>query len=372
MNKVLHVIGSLRMGGSQTFVMNVYQKIQREQIQFGFVLFEDVRTPFEDQIYNLGGEVFRAPAYKGVNHFTFCKWWEDFFKEHPEYHVVHGHVRSIASIYLSIAKQNGCFTIAHSHNISSGKGLAAFTKDVLQYPIRYIADYFMGCSPRANEWLFGKKVAQSSRCQVVNNGIDVDKFVFSPEKRASIRTQLNITDECIVIGNIGRLAKQKNHMFFLEAFAAFKRIHTNSRALIVGDGEEQRRLKEKAEQLGIEKEVFFLGNRLDTDWLYSAMDLFLFPSLYEGLGIVLVEAQAAGLPCVVSNTVPPEAKVSEFYETLDLSVKPDVWAQKCLDIWQETSDRNRTEGYEKIKASGYDIQSVVQTMTDIYKNHLNC
>ena len=146
MTKILHYIGGVSFGGSQSFVMELYRKMDRSQLQFDFVVFPNEAGGIEDEIKTLGGKIFVCPRYSGKNHFEFCKWWKDFLRDHPEYHVVHGHVRSCASIYLAIAKKAGLVTIAHGHSTSNGRGVSAVFKAILQLPIRHIAHHLFSCS----------------------------------------------------------------------------------------------------------------------------------------------------------------------------------------------------------------------------------
>ncbi len=199
MIRILHVIGSLNSGGSQTLVMNIYRNIDRNKFQFDFVIDRPQELLYADEIKKLGGQIYTVPQYKVYNHFAFKKAWKKLLKEHPEYKIIHGHVRSTASIYLKIAKRMGLVTISHSHSTSSGKGISAVIKNMLQSKISSVADYFMGCSQDANEWLFGKEVANSDRCIVLKNAIDIEKFKFNMKKRIDIRNELSIDDDEILI-----------------------------------------------------------------------------------------------------------------------------------------------------------------------------
>ena len=155
--RIVHNIASLHLGGSQAFVMNMYRNIDRSKVQFDFVVTPETKEGFYDEITNLGGKIFSCPRYKGTNHIQYNKWWDDFFNEHPEYKVIHGHVRSTASIYLKIAKRHGLVTIAHSHSTSNENGISAIVKRIMQLPIRKQADYLFACSDKAGKWLYGEK-----------------------------------------------------------------------------------------------------------------------------------------------------------------------------------------------------------------------
>ncbi len=178
MIRVLQYIGSLEQGGSQAMIMNIYRNIDRSQIQFDFVIHSGGMTSLANEAVDLGATIYACPSYSVSSASNYNKWWKNFFKEHIEYKIVHSHVRSTAAIVLSIAKKNGCVTISHSHSTSSGSGVSAVVKNILQYRIRYTADYFMGCSQGAGEWLFGKKVCASDRYFNVRNAIDAKKYIY--------------------------------------------------------------------------------------------------------------------------------------------------------------------------------------------------
>ncbi len=247
--RVLHYIGSLELGGSQTFVMELYRNIDRRCVQFDFVTFPNERGPLYEEIVKLGGKVFECPKYNGINHFAFKKWWDIFLLNHQEYEVVHGHVRSVASIYLPIVRKHKRYSIIHSHSASNGKGLLAIVKFFLQLPIRYQADYYMACSIKAGKWLFGKKVISSSKYSTVPNAINADKYSFNPETRKLVRQEYGI-DEFFCIGHVGRFTKVKNHEFLLRVLQEIVKTEDRVRLLLVGDGPLRAIIETRAEEMG--------------------------------------------------------------------------------------------------------------------------
>lgn len=360
--KVLQVLGGLNRGGAETLVMNIYRNIDREQIQFDFVIHTSENGAYYDEIVSLGGKVYHCPRYTGKNHFAYKKWWKGFFEKHEEYQVVHGHVRSTAAIYLKVAKKYGCYTIAHSHSSSSGKGIAAIIKNILQYPIRYTADYFLGCSQIANEWLFGKKVANDPRkCSILKNGIDITKFSYHPDIRNTYREELGIENH-FVIGTVGRIEQPKNPFFILEIFNEILKIKENAKLLWVGDGALTPFVKEKIIKLNIQEGVLMVGSRDNVSDYLQAMDIFLFPSLWEGLGMCLIEAQATGLPCVCSDVIPHEADVTDLIVHVSLSASIEDWVNKCFSVLCKFRESKTTE----IEKANYDIRQVVDQLRRIY------
>lgn len=324
--RVLHNIASLHFGGSQAFVMNVYDHIDRTKVQFDFVVTPEEQKDLYTQVEKLGGRVYVCPKYTGKNHHSYCKWWDNFFTEHPEYHVIHGHVRSTAAIYLKLAAKHGLVTIAHSHNTSNGKGISASVKNVMQLPIRSIADYLFACSDEAAIWLFGKKAITRTNYKWIPNGIDLHRFAFNKERRVQMREKLGIAEDTFVLGHVGRITSQKNHKFLVEIFAQYHQKHPNSKLLLVGDGELSEAVRQQCEQSSIAKDVIMVGAKKNTEDYYQVMDAFALPSLWEGLGIVAIEAQANGLPCLLSEYVPREAVCAQNIHVLSLK-SPNAWLQ---------------------------------------------
>lgn len=363
--RVLHVIGAMNRGGAETMIMNLYRHIDRSKVQFDFVENSSEPAVFDEEILSLGGQIYRCPHYNGKNHFAYVKWWDDFFEVHSkEYPIVHGHIGSTAAIYLSIAKKHGAYTIAHSHNSGMGQGVRALLYKAASYNTRNIADYFFACSTPAGIDRFGFKIVNSGRYSMLNNAIDAAAYTYAPAKRADVRQALGLNDE-LVVGHVGRFNPQKNHPFLLEIFAALLKKEPNAVLLLVGGGEDMQKAQAKAQALGIAEHVRFLGVRGDVAELMQAMDVFVFPSLYEGLPVTMVEAQAAGLPCIISDKVPPECILTDsLVDIMPLSAAPDAWAEKIL----EKRDTPRTDRRAEIAAHGFDITTEAVKLQEFYLN----
>lgn len=357
--RILHMIGSLNIGGSQTMIMNIYRNIDREKIQFDFVLDEPDETYFAKEIEFLGGKIFVMPKLKNVNIREVRRAWAMFWKEHPEYRVLHSHVRSYASIYLPVARKYGIRTIIHSHSISNGKGIQAIVKSVLQYPLRYCADYFFSCSLEAGKWLYGKKIVNKREHIIMKNAIDTRKYLFNPEVRNRVRRELNIEDKIAYI-HVGRFHPAKNHMFLLEIFCEIYKRQRESILILIGDGELKDQIIKKIEELDIQENVLLLGNRDDVNELLQGSDCFLFPSLWEGLGVAAIEAQAADLPCVLSEGIPKDVALSDRCIFVSLDNK-DAWIENALNI-----EFSRNDTFQKIEKAGYDILSTAEQLQKFY------
>jgi glycosyltransferase involved in cell wall biosynthesis len=361
--RILHVQSSMDRGGAETLVMSLYRKINREHVQFDFVVNSDKIGAYEEEILQLGGRVIRCPAFKGYNIIGYVRWWKKFLA-HSEYRVIHSHIFGTASIFLSVARAQGLHTICHSHSTSNGKGLYSAIKYLFQLPVRYVSDSMIACSDDAGKWLYGKKVVQNPRYEVWKNGIDVQAFRFDQERRDRVRAQLGITDQ-IVLGHVGRFIPVKNHKLILGVFKAYHKMQPKSILLLVGEGPLLEEAKARANKLGVGEHVHFLGVRKDVPDLLDAMDCFLFPSLYEGLGISAIEAQASGLPCLVSDRVPQDVKILDdlTFIPIDRGVQP--WCD-ALHASQNSSDRE--QAYKKVVDQGYDITDMATYVEQFYEN----
>lgn len=365
--RILHVIGIMSRGGAETLLMNLYRNINREQIQFDFAVHSSQTGTYDDEIRLMGGKIIYFPHYNGRNHFIYKKKWELFLQNHPEYLIIHGHLRSTAAIYLNIAKQYGRITIAHSHSTSSrGNYLNKLVKCFMQFPIRHIADYFFACSNLAGIWLFGQKVCAGSRFYILNNAIDSEKFIFSEEIRNKVRKEFNI-ENTFVIGHVGNFDCTKNHSFIIDIFEAISHKYKESSLVLIGGGSPEliKKIKKAACQKGLRESIRFLGIRNDVNELLNAFDVFLFPSIHEGLGIAAVEAQANGLKCVLSDRIPSEVKMSENLEFLSLKSSSDFWAEQIL-VYKDGYIRKNMQ--ETIKQAGYDISYTALWLTNFYLN----
>ena len=358
--RVLHVVSSMGMGGIQTYLMSLYRAIDRKKVQFDFLIHIPTKDGFEDEIRQMGGRIFYQPKLTGKNIVPYEKKFRAFLQKHSEYQIVHIHVRSAVVACAWGAKKEQRCAVAHSHSTTNGYGCAAVVKNIAQFPVRYLGDYFMGCSQIANEWMFGKRVANSDKCRVIYNGIDISRFRFSAEMRKRKRAELGITENEQLIGNVGRLVEQKNQELLIRAFALAYETRPSLRLAIAGDGPLAQHLHELAKELGREKEILFLGNRKDVPDLLQAFDVFVMPSKNEGLGIAAIEAQAAGLPCVVSEAVPEEAYVTKSICCINTQ-SLTKWAEALLE--QNIAYQRDCISSELKK---YDISSISKDLMNFY------
>ena len=351
MIRVLQVFHGMDCGGAENMIMNLYRHIDRSQVQFDFLVHTKKKCFFDDEIRKLGGNVYSVPYYKITNGKQYRKSLDEFFRAHPEIKIVHGHLGSCAHVYLNIARKYNCFTIAHSHNTKPPKTtLRNVFYRIFTFKTRKIADYFFGCSMAAAEYRFGKKIAHSDKCSILKNAIDLQRFAYSEENRDAIRREFGLTDE-FVVGHIGRFNPQKNHSFLIDVFTEIHRLNPKTILMLLGDGYLRQFIEYKIKQLRLQDKVIFTGVRSDANRFLSAFDVFVFPSLYEGLPVTLIEAQANGLPIVCSDAITKEVVVSNLVKMLDLKQSANDWAN--LIVQERNVSRKKDVTNQKI--FGYDI-----------------
>lgn len=341
-------------------ILNLYKHIDRSKIQFDFVIFHDEERMLEEEIKNLGGKVFYIEAFNGKNLFRFVNAWKDLLKNHPEYRIVHGHVRSVAAIYLLIAKKIGRVTIAHSHSISNGKGVKSAVKNVMQFPIRYVADYLFACSDEAGRWLYGKKACAGEKYHFFPNAIDITRYQYDETIRAEMRKKLDI-EEKLVIGTVGRISEPKNPYGILDIFEKVSKKNEKAVLVWVGGGELEADIKKEAARRKLTDRIRFMGNRKDVPELMQTFDIFIFPSLWEGLPVTVIEAQAAGLPCLISDRVTKQVAVSKLVHYLPVDQGYEVWEEAILN-----SNLDRQDVQNEIRQAGFDIHDSAKWISDFY------
>lgn len=344
--RVLHVVTHMNRGGLETMIMNYYRHIDRTKIQFDFLTHRDGKKDYDDEIQKLGGKIYHLPPLNPLDKKGYLKKLDDFFREHPEYKVVHSHLDCMSAYPLRTAKKYGVpVRIAHSHNTSQERNLKYLIKLYSRSLIpKYATDLF-ACGEEAGKWMF-----KNRSFVVMRNAIDAQKFVYNSEVAKQKREELGIEDK-FVFGHVGRFNLQKNHEFLIEIFNEVCKRNENAVLLLVGTGELEEKIHEKVRNLGLNEKVMFLGVREDIPELMQAMDVFVFPSLFEGLPVTLVEAQAAGLPCVVSGTITKEIDIIGKMRFLDINGTTFEWAKEI-----EKKRERKKEACHMIEEKGFDIK----------------
>ena len=352
--RILHIVGTMNLGGQETFIMNVYRNIDRSKYQFDFVVSEKGRGYYDSEIESLGGHIYYVPPIK-KNVIKRCMELSHIIKNNG-YKIVHRHSAfSIAFIDLLVSKLCGVkVRIIHSH--------ADYDPHVSHILFRRLVYRFsthrFSCSDKAGDWMFGK----NKKYTVIFNGIDTDKFRFNQLKRLIKRNDLNIAQGYNLIGHVGRLTQEKNHVFLLKVFAKILEYQNNTILAIVGDGELKDDLIKYCEDLNIKENVIFCGQQSHVEDYLSAFDYFFFPSLHEGLGISLIEAEVNGLACFVSDKINEEAIINQNVRKLPLDV--DVWVDEYIK-----SNLKRFLMEESI-VKKYDIDNTIKRLQVTYDQAL--
>lgn len=361
--RVLHVLGGTGLGGAESRIMDLYRQMDRQEIQFDFLVHSNAvdcfredapeREPqfYDEEIKKLGGHIYVLPKFKVYNYFAYKKAVRDFFRKHHEFRVVQGHMTSTAGIYLPIAKKCGVpVTVAHSRNAGVAKGAKGIATRFFRRNLVQKADYCFACSELAGKDVFGEEAMRQGRVKIIHNAVDAGRFTYNPQKRNEVRARLGLSEQ-LVIGHVGRFDYQKNHPFLIDIFAKLCEIRQDAVLILLGEGSDMENIKEKCRALSITEKVKFLGNQKRPEDYYQAMDIFLLPSFFEGLPGVLVEAQAAGLRCFVSDTVTREAKATELVSYLSIERPAGDWAK----IIAASASYKRRDTCQMMRDAGFDV-----------------
>ena len=424
--RVLHVFGRVGLGGAESRIMDLYGHIDRERVQFDFLVHSEpdktgkkcptsdelmhVREPdyFDSDIRKLGGNIYAVPRFCGTNLLAYRSALHHFFGEHQGvWKVVQGHMTSTAAIYLPIAHQHGIpIVCAHVRSGGTDPGIKGIMTDILRKPLQNekTVDYRFTCTQAAGRRVYGNALTDAGKVRVIPNAIDIERFAFQPEIRQKIRKELHLED-AIVIGHVGRFHYAKNHEYLLRVFAQIQQMLDEDdenqyaimhglplRLMLLGEGSLMDEMKSIAEQLHIAKQVLFMNNRSNVNEYYQAMDYFCFPSRYEGLPGTVVEAQAAGLQCLISDSLTEEVDITQLVSRMSIDLPPEIWAEKILkdlmpdestaaDRQMQTAERQQTAAYaigdrmgssgyitDKIRHAGFDVKAQAMMMTYFYEN----
>ncbi len=369
------IIGKWVGGGVEAILLNYYRHIDKNKIQFDFICDEDSNTSIipVKEIEDMGGRVIMCPPYQKV--FKYQKFMINLFKKN-KYKIVHSNINTLSVFPLRAAKKAGVpVRIAHSHSTSNPKEWKKnLIKNILRPFSKKYANVYFACSELAGRYLFGNKTFDEGKVTIINNAIDVEKFVYNEDIRKKVRNELKekckseINDDTLIVGHIGRFVKQKNHEFLIDIFNEIYKRKENSVLVLVGQGPLQKEIEEKVNNLGLQNRVLFLGQRNDANELYHAMDVFVLPSLYEGLPVVGVEAQAAGLLCKLSNAMTKETKILDTTNFIDLNLPAEVWAEKIIEDYEKFERKNVSKEFEN---NGFNIKKEAKKLEDKYYELLN-
>lgn len=346
----------MNRGGLETMIMNYYRNLDHSEFQFDFLVHRFDKANYDDEIISLGGKIYRLP---NLNPFSreYLNCLDEFFKTHQEYKIVHSHLDCMSAIPLKVAKENGVpIRIAHAHSSNQTKDLKYPLKLYFKTKINKYATHLFACSEEAGIWMFN-----TNQFSVLPNAIDANLYSFNEDKRNKIRNELQLKNQ-FVIGHVGRFNSVKNHTFIIDIFNELHKIVPNSILLLAGTGDLITEIKDKVNKLKLSGNVKFLGLRSDIPDLMQSMDVFVFPSLYEGLPVTLVEAQASGLPCIISDKVPIECKKTDLVQQISLEKSAKQWAEVLINA----SKIIRRNTYNEIVTAGFDIKSNAAKLQEYY------
>ena len=348
--RVLCVFSTLDRGGAESMCMQLYRHIDRNKVQFDFVKHTSNIGAFEKEITKLGGIVYEAPRFEIRNLPRYYIWWNNHLKKHPEHQIIHGHYFTISAVYFKIAKGRGRITIAHIH----ASTIRGRIKNHLVRNISKYADYAFACSFEAGKWVYHNR-----QFNVLHNAIDTNAFKYSPHIRKIVKNELGLSND-LVLGTVANFSSVKNPMGLIDIFLATRKITPNIKLVWVGDGKLRTAIEERLQKEQIVDSVLLLGARSDVPRILQAIDVFCLPSFNEGLPVSMIEAQAAGLPCCVSDAITREADITGLCRFLPID-EPDVWAKVI-----SKENTNRLDVSEVIKKAGYDIKDTAESIQNFY------
>ncbi|WP_299436925.1 glycosyltransferase family 1 protein [uncultured Aquimarina sp.] len=374
--RVLQVFTILNRGGAESMIMNYYRKIDRNKVQFDFLVHRKEKAAFDEEIESLGGKIYRFDPINPLFPGDYYNKLRSFFKEHNEYSIIHSHLNTFSCFPLKIAKEfNIPCRIAHAHiaiddvsftSLFSQKERVKETfkkliKLQLKKKVKKDATHLFSCGDKAGKWLFGDKTLFTT----MNNAIDTEKFAYNASVAKQYKEELNVKDR-LVIGHVGRFASQKNHSFLLKIFSEILKEKSDCDLVLIGDGPLKKVMEKEAQNLAIDSSVHFLGVRADVPELFQMFDVFVFPSFYEGLPVTLIEAQAAGIKVFASDSITNEVSLTDDIEFLSIDKPAEYWAKKILEI--DATKKN--DNTKKIVKGNYDIVSNTQKIQEFYKEQV--
>ena len=363
MLRVLHSVSNMARAGIETMLMNYYREIDRNRIQFDFLANKPDPGEYDEEIRAMGGRVFVSPGLNPLHFPQYRKYVADLLRADPDIRIVHAHNEAMGYYALRSAKDAGVrVRIAHAHNTRIIRDYKYPLKMVCKRLLPGAATDYWSCGRDAGIYYYGKERWNASGF-ILRNAVDVPRFGFRQDVRER-RRQLHGLTDCFVIGHVGRFNVQKNHRRLLDIFAEIVKTVPEARLVLIGTGELEQSVREKAGAVGIQDKTLFLGQMADVSEWYQAMDCFVLPSLFEGLPVVGIEAQAAGLPCVFSDRVTDEVLLSPEARRVSLAAGDAKWAGEILAAGRSGTDRSR--GVDVVRQAGYDIHTEARKLQEIY------
>ena len=366
--KILHVVGGMNVGGTETMLMNLYRKLNTN-VQFDFISYYDKDAYYDDEIKRLGGQVIRIDSPNKIGMIKSIKNLCEVIKENGPYNAVHAHTLFNCGVAMIAARLSGIkVRVSHAHtNLDNTKNII---RKIYIWCMRRTINLFstdcIACSESAGKYLFGESITLSKKYKLLPNYVDYKKYLNCSDTK-SVRQELGIKDDDIVVGHIGRFVEAKNHKFLLEVVSEMINLNNKVKLILTGDGELRKEMECYVEELGIKENVYFLGIRKDIDKILNNLDIFIFPSIYEGLGLVMIEAQSAGIPCLVSEAIQKEADLDiGLVKQINLNDKKELWIKEAFELI-ENKNKNKKQILSAIKNKGYDLDNIINKLLEIYK-----
>lgn len=363
--RVLNMFTIMNRGGAETMVMNYYRNIDRSKVQFDFLVHRQERGAYDDEIEALGGRIYRMPSIKPQNFSSYKKELKSFFEKHQEYKIIHSHMSELGYFAFKEAKKQEIpIRICHAHNAPHSFNAKMIMRNYFKYAMKSYITHMFTCGKEAGEWLYGKN--NTNKFIQMNNAIDTNLFVYNEEVRNTMRKELNIEDS-FVVGHVGRFHRQKNHDRLVKIFYEITKIKNNAILMLVGAGEFSDQTKKFISDHNI-KNIICLGTRGDVNKVCQAFDIFLFPSLYEGLPVSVIEMQASGLQCFIADTISKQTIVTENVTMFSLDTDDKTIAKMIVSSHENFSRKNVSKDIEK---AGFDIEKNAKWLEEFYINEYN-
>lgn len=351
------VLGNTGRGGSQSYAMNLLRHIDREIFDIDFAVYEDKSNGYGEEIRKRGSKIHIVPRFNGFNYISCRKVWKKIYKCN-HYDIIHGHATNAAFIYLKVARKLRIKTIIHSHSAGfRGNYIERLIKPIFSYFGRRYADFWFACSEKAAVKLYGDQHHKYPYYYCIPNAIDVSKYKFNPAVRKKIRAKYGIQDNILLIGHIGSFSGPKNHKFLIDIFYHLTHTNVSTNLMLCGDGPLQKEIIQKIKNLGLSSKVILTGNIPNVEEYLMAMDILVFPSIFEGLPVSIVEAQATGLPVILSDTITNEVAITDLLKNLSLNNGVETWSSAI----NTTNLIHNREKYNRI------VLNSIFSMTDCIK-----
>ena len=367
MIRILQDVSHMDRAGIETILMRYYSRIDRTKFQFDFLINKNKKGAYDEEIIKLGGKLYHTPGLNPLKIIKYKKYIKKLIKDNPDIKILHAHNDAMEYPALLAAKEiNFPVRISQSHNTSIDFDLKWPIKTLYRKLIPSVANYYFGCGKDAVKYFFGDKTINNNNYTIIRNAIETQNFIYNEKTRNKIRKLLNINENTFLIGHVGRFTNQKNHNFIIETMFRFfiKEPFADVKVILIGDGELEGKIKNKIKKYNMEDKFIFTGNIPNTNEYYQAIDLFILPSKYEGLPLVGIEAQTACVPCIISNKVTDEVKITNLVEFLPLDEK--VWVDMIIE--KMNTKHQRKDMTKQIKEKGYDIDTEVKRLESIYYN----